>query len=95
MPKIRIDDVRWKKLEIMAVEEAVKRNQPVSVVDVLQQIIDHTTKAGEKNIKTINKPEQRGNWSDYWVAICDGEVADGETEQSARQNLLNKLKDVN
>ena len=95
MPTVRIDDARWKKLEILAVEETIRRKQPVSVTDVIRQIIDCTTRNGEKNIKVINKPDQKGSWEDYWIAVCDGEVADGETEQSARQNLLNKMKNVN
>ncbi|MGF1827581.1 hypothetical protein L4D04_00020 [Photobacterium angustum] len=95
MPTVRIDNARWKKLEILAVEETIRRNKPISANDVLRQLIDYTTKNNEKNIKLINKPEQKGSWEDYWIAVCDGEVADGDTEQSARQNLLNKLKDMN
>lgn len=48
----------------------------------------------EKKIKTYHLPEQRGELSDYWIAICDGEIEGAETEMEAIQKILNKRKDL-
>lgn len=45
-------------------------------------------------IKVIHRPEQKGPLADYWVAIYQDNVAGGETKEEARQNLLNKLKQL-
>lgn len=45
-------------------------------------------------IKVIHRPEQKGPLSDYWIAIYQDNVAGGETKEEARQNLLNKLKQL-
>jgi len=45
-------------------------------------------------IKLIHRPEQKGPLSDYWVAIYQDNLAGGETREEAKQNLLNKLKEL-
>lgn len=47
-----------------------------------------------KKIKTFHLPHQKGTLSDYWVAICDGDIEGAETEQGAIKKLLNKRKDL-
>lgn len=47
-----------------------------------------------KKIKTYNLPEQKGNLSDYWIAICEDEIEGAETESEAIQKILNKRKDL-
>jgi hypothetical protein len=48
----------------------------------------------EKKLKTFHLPQQKGKLSDYWIAICEGEVEGAETEQEAIKRILNKRKDL-
>lgn len=48
----------------------------------------------EKKVKTYHLSQQKGQLSDYWVAICDGNVEGAETEQEAIKKILNKRKDL-
>lgn len=48
----------------------------------------------EKKLKTFHLPQQKGKLSDYWVAICEGEIAGAETEKEAIKKLLGKRKDL-
>jgi hypothetical protein len=48
----------------------------------------------EKKIKTYHRPDQKGQLTDYWVAICDGDIEGAETEQEAIKKILNKRKDL-
>ncbi|WP_157798848.1 hypothetical protein [Serratia marcescens] len=45
-----------------------------------------------EKIKTYHLPEQKGELSDYWIAICDGDIESAETEQEAIQKILNKKR---
>ncbi|MCW2488041.1 hypothetical protein J5069_19245 [Candidatus Symbiopectobacterium sp. NZEC127] len=47
-----------------------------------------------KKIKTFHLPQQKGTLSDYWIAICEGDVAGAETEQEAIKKIIQKRKDL-
>ncbi len=46
----------------------------------------------KSSIKIVHKPEQRGDWKDYYLAIYAGEIGEGETEEAARKDLIKKSK---
>jgi len=95
MPIVFIDKLRWKKLSMLVSEESISKKRSVSENEIINEIIDIKFSFIYKKIKIIHKPGQRGDWDDYWLALFDGQVADGASEQLARQNLLNKLKALN
>ncbi|WP_186379647.1 hypothetical protein [Yersinia mollaretii] len=47
-----------------------------------------------KKIKTFHLPNQKGNLSDYWIAIYDNNIEGAETELEAIKKILNKRKDL-
>lgn len=47
-----------------------------------------------KKIKTYHLPQQKGEFSDYWIAVCEGSVEGAESEQEAIKKILNKRKDL-
>ena len=45
----------------------------------------------DSKIKIMHRPEQRGEWDDYYLAIFEGEIGEGVTAEKAKQDLLNKI----
>jgi hypothetical protein len=48
----------------------------------------------EKKLKTFHLPQQKGELSDYWLAICEDDVEGAETEKEAIRKILDKRKDL-
>lgn len=43
-------------------------------------------------IKVVHRPEQKGEWKDYYLALYEGDIGEGETEELAKKDLIKKSK---